>query len=74
MIREGLNLNRYWPHLLTLAIIIAAFAGYRYFAYYYTRSNDAYVSANVINIAAIVSGPISKLYIEEISRLKPEIN
>lgn len=70
MNRERFAAFQYWPHLITLAIISLAFLGYRYFAYYYTRSNDAYVSANVINMAAIVAGPITKIYIYDNQKVK----
>lgn len=65
MIRDRLAVFQYWPHLITLVIIGLAFLGYRYFAYYFTYSNDSYVSANVINMASIVSGPITKIYVCE---------
>ncbi len=56
---------RYWPQVGALMLLISAYGAYRYFAYYDTRSNDAYVSANVINMASLVSGPVTKLYIKE---------
>jgi multidrug resistance efflux pump len=56
---------KYWPQVCTLLFIMAAYGFYRYFAYYDTRSNDAYVSANVVNIAPLVSGPVTKLHIRE---------
>ncbi|RAP36077.1 secretion protein HlyD [Legionella quinlivanii] len=61
---------QYWPHVITISLIVLAVAGYRYFAYYDTRSNDAYVSANVINMAALVSGPISEIYVVENQQVK----
>lgn len=61
---------QYWPHVISLLIICFAYAGYRYFAYYDTRSNDAYVSANIINMASLVSGPVSRLYIKENQAVK----
>ncbi|STX50734.1 hemolysin D [Legionella busanensis] len=70
MNREQLAEFPYWPHLITLIIIALAFLGYRYFAYYDTRSNDSYVSANVINMASLVSGPISVLYVQENQSVK----
>lgn len=56
---------QYWPQVIALLIICASFLGYVYFAYFDTRSNDAYVSADIINISPLVAGPISKLYISE---------
>ncbi|WP_233586687.1 HlyD family secretion protein [Legionella sp. km772] len=50
--------------------MICIYAAYRYFAYYDTRSNDAYVSAHIVNIAAVVSGPVTKLYIKENQQVK----
>ncbi|WP_419420535.1 HlyD family secretion protein [Legionella sp. D16C41] len=70
MNREQLAEFPYWPHLITLVIIALAFLGYRYFAYYDTRSNDSFVSANVINIASLVSGPVSALYVQENQAVK----
>lgn len=68
--RERLADFQYWPHVTTVAIILLALGGYRYFAYYDTRSNDAYVSANVINMASLVSGPITELYVQENQAVK----
>lgn len=69
-IRDRLANFQYWPHVITAVIFFCALLGYRYFAYYDTRSNDAYVSANVINIAPLVSGPVSELYIVENQKVK----
>ncbi|KTD53108.1 hemolysin D [Legionella quinlivanii] len=68
--RERLSAFQYWPHVITISLIVLAVTGYRYFAYYDTRSNDAYVSANVINMAALVSGPISEIYVVENQKVK----
>lgn len=70
MDREELAAFQYWPQLITLIIISLAFIGYRYFAYYDTRSNDAYVSANIINMASLVAGPISEIYVKENQSVK----
>jgi len=70
MNRERLAAFQYWPHVITVLILCVALIGYRYFAYYYTRSNDAYVSANVINIASLVAGPISSIYVIENQSVK----
>jgi multidrug resistance efflux pump len=64
MDREQLAEFPYW------IMIALAFLGYLYFAYYDTRSNDSYVSANVINMASLVSGPISALYVQENQSVK----
>ena len=61
---------KYWPQLIVIAILITGYGMYRYFAYYDTRSNDAYVSANIVNMAAIVSGPVTKIYIKENQQVK----
>jgi len=66
---KGFEFN-YWPQVAVVVIMIAGFGAYRYFAYYDTRSNDAYVSANVVNMAALVSGPVTKLYVHENQVLK----
>ena len=70
MSRPNLAEFTYLPHLITLLLIGLGFLGYRYFAYYDTRTNDAYVSANVINMAAIVSGPITAIYVKENQAVK----
>lgn len=70
MIRERLAAFRYWPHVVTLSIIILAYAGYRYFAYYFTWSDDAYVSANIVNMASLVEGNVTKLYVIENQNVK----
>lgn len=61
---------KYWPQIMVVILLLAAYGSYRYFAYYDTRSNDAYVSANVINMAPIVSGPVTRLYIKENQQVK----
>lgn len=61
---------KYWPQITVMALLIAGYASYRYFAYYDTRSNDAYVSANVVNMASLVSGPVTRLYVKENQQVK----
>jgi multidrug efflux system membrane fusion protein len=61
---------KYWPHVITLLLITLAFVGYRFFAFYDTRTDDAYVSANVINMATVVTGPITKIYVRENQAVK----
>ncbi len=61
---------KYWPQVCVILLLVAGYGFYRYFAYYDTRSNDSYVSANVVNIASLVSGPVSKLYIKENQKVK----
>lgn len=65
MIKDRLAAFPYWPHLISLGLLLLAFAGYRFFAYHYTRSNDSYVSANIVNMATLVSGPISRIYVAD---------
>lgn len=60
----------YWPQVITIALICVALVAYRYFAYHDTRSSDAYVSANVINIAPLVAGPITKIYVKDNQNVK----
>lgn len=61
---------KYWPQVGVACLLICVYGAYRYFAYYDTRSNDAYVSAHIVNIAAVVSGPVTKLYIRENQQVK----
>lgn len=61
---------KYWPQISVVLLLIAGYGSYRYFAYYDTRSNDAYVSANVVNMASLVAGPVTKLYIRENQKVK----
>lgn len=61
---------KYWPQIVALALLVIGYAFYRYFAFYDTRSNDAYVSANVVNMASLVSGPAIKIYIRENQQVK----
>ncbi len=61
---------KYWPQLSVIALLLFGYGAYRYFAYYDTRSNDAYVSANIVNISPLVSGPVTKLYIKENQKVK----
>jgi len=61
---------KYWPQIAVVVLLLAGFGAYRYFAYYDTRSNDAYVSANIVNMAALVSGPITHVYVRENQQVK----
>ncbi|MCL9682718.1 HlyD family secretion protein [Legionella maioricensis] len=61
---------KYWPQISVLVLLLVAYGTYRYFAYYDTRSNDAYVSANIVNITPLVSGPVTNLYIKENQQVK----
>lgn len=61
---------KYWPQLSVIALLLIGYGSYRYFAYYDTRSNDAYVSANIVNVSPLVSGPVTKLYIKENQKVK----
>lgn len=61
---------KYWPQTVVFALLLMGYIAYRYFAYYDTRSNDAYVSANVVNMAALVSGPVTHLYVQENQKVK----
>jgi multidrug resistance efflux pump len=70
MIRERLAAFQFWPHLITISLLFLAYGGYRYFAYHFTWSDDAYVSANIVNMAPLVSGPISNIYVVENQNVK----
>lgn len=61
---------KYTPQIVVITIVILAMASYRYFAYHDTYSSDSYVSANVINIASLVSGPITQLHIIDNQNVK----
>ncbi|WP_392536863.1 efflux RND transporter periplasmic adaptor subunit [Legionella sp. 227] len=61
---------KYWPQIAVLGLLFAGYVAYRYFAYYDTRSNDAYVSANMVNIASLVSGPVTHIYVKENQKVK----
>jgi multidrug efflux system membrane fusion protein len=62
---KNISTFKYWPQIAVFVLLILGFAAYRYFAYYDTRSSDAYVSAHVVNMAALVSGPITQIYVKE---------
>lgn len=50
----------------TVLVIMLASAGYGYWQYSirYPSTDDAYVNANVVHIAAQVSGPVSAIYVK----------
>jgi multidrug resistance efflux pump len=60
----------FWPHVITALLIISVYGGYRYFAYHDTYSDDSYVSANIINVKSLVSGPVTNLYITDNQKVK----
>lgn len=56
---------KYWPQTLVLLLLATGYGCYRYFAYYDTHSSDAYVSANIVNIAPAVTGPVTCVYVKD---------
>lgn len=56
---------KYWPQLAAISLLLGGILSYRYFAYYDTRSKDAYVSAHVFNMESLVSGPISQVFVKD---------
>jgi multidrug resistance efflux pump len=71
----GMGLSRfaefkYWPQIITLTLFLVGYGLYLHFAYYNTRSDDAFVSANVVNITSLVSGPVNQLFIKENQAVK----
>ncbi|HHF7367122.1 TPA: efflux RND transporter periplasmic adaptor subunit [Legionella bozemanae] len=67
---QNISKFKYWPQMAVLALLLAGYVAYRYFAFYDTRSNDAYVSAHVVNMAAMVSGPVTRIYVKDNQRVK----
>lgn len=61
---------KYTPQIIILLVVIVSFGSYRYFAYHDTYSSDSYVSANVINIATLVSGPVNQLFVKDNQKVK----
>ena len=61
---------KYWPQISVVLLLLVGYGCYRYFAYYDTRSNDSFVSANLVNMASLVSGPVTRLYIRENQKVK----
>lgn len=67
---QNISKFKYWPQMAVLALLLAGYVAYRYFAFYDTRSNDAYVSAHVVNMAAMVSGPVTRIYVKDNQRVE----
>ncbi|MBN9227674.1 MAG: efflux RND transporter periplasmic adaptor subunit [Legionella steelei] len=61
---------KYWPQIAVIVLLLAGYAAYRYFAFYDTRSNDAYVSAHMVNMISLVSGPVTQIYVRENQKVK----
>lgn len=56
---------KYWPQLAVIVLFVLGYGAYKYFAYYDTRSSDAFVSAQVLSMSSIVPGLITKVYVKE---------
>lgn len=55
-----------WPLLSVLAVLVAAATGwYLWQRSYYPATDDAYLNANVIRIAAQVGGPVSRVAVSD---------
>ncbi|KTD40749.1 efflux RND transporter periplasmic adaptor subunit [Legionella parisiensis] len=67
---QNISRFKYWPQMAVLTLLLAGYVAYRYFAFYDTRSSDAYVSAHVVNMATMVSGPVTKIYVKDNQRVK----
>lgn len=61
---------KYWPQIVMLSIIALAFITYYYYAYYNTRTTDAFIAAQVVNISPLVSGPVTKVYVKDNQHVK----
>jgi membrane fusion protein (multidrug efflux system) len=61
---------KYWPQVIVLALLLIGYVAYYHFAYHDTRSNDAYLSAPLVNMASLVSGPITKVYVQDNQKVK----
>lgn len=67
---QNISNFKYWPQIAVLILLLAGYAAYRYFAFYDTRSSDAYISAHVINMSSLVSGSVTHIYIHENQKVK----
>ena len=58
----------------SISTLIAFIAGIAYFhnKQYYPRTEDAYIQANIIQVGALVSGPVSKVCVSEHAQVKKE--
>jgi multidrug efflux system membrane fusion protein len=59
-----------WPLVALAVCLIAGYYGYTYFAYYDTRTDDAYLSAEVITIAPPITGQITAVYVRDNQKVK----
>lgn len=66
----GLSRFKYWPQVLVFLLIVIGYGCYRYFAYYDTRSSDAYVSANIVNMSPLVTGVVTNIYVKDNQKIK----
>lgn len=58
-------------NIIAIAILIVAGYGYWHHQQLHPSTNDAYVQANVIHVAAQVTGPVSTIYVKIMNTSKP---
>src|SRR5919206_680281 len=72
-VRNGLSLKRVirWIVIL-LVLVIGGFYGYRYWQHsqLYLSTDDAYVGANTAQVSAQVSGPVTRVYVQNNQEVK----
>jgi len=59
--------------LIGIAVIAVALFGYRYWRHsqLYVSTDNAYVNANIVEVAAQISGPVTHVYVRDNQQVKP---
>ncbi len=58
--------------VLIILIIIGSFYGYTRYSAFYPSTDDAYVQANTVNIAAQVTGPVNAIFVQDHALVKKD--
>ncbi len=74
--RWGLSVSREWLRAIIACVLVAAIGtgGYLYWRYtvLYPSTDDAYVQANVVEIAPLVTGEVTDVNVHDYMHVKPD--
>jgi len=63
------TVRKFWKQLVLVLILLIGYLLYHWYFYDFAYTRDAYVYADVINIASNVNGPIKAVYIKDNQRV-----
>ncbi len=67
-----MNKQHIFYSVLSILLIVGSFYGYAKYSAFYPSTDDAYVQANTVNIAAQVTGPVNAIFVQDHALVKKD--